>query len=222
MPTPTAPAAAAPAPAAPQLSAQQQFILQSFNSETYVSNRMDIQDTPLYDTVVISNTGPSNVLNVLTSSLFSNVGPQSGKTLAQSNMTQPQKLAAPEAFAIFGFSLWWQENVSLLDIYNIRYNNCFEFWMGQKAYQRGPLSLYNAGGGLYGTQNQSYTGSSGTVLNNGMPGRSDMHRLGINVVIENQMTFYGQLNGTTYTMSASGTGFTFQCWLRGLYARGVQ
>lgn len=216
MPTPTP---APSAPATPQLSAQQQFILQSFNSETYVSNRMDIQDTPLYDTFQLA---AGATLNSLTSSLFSQVGPQSGKTYAQTNMTQPQKLAAPEAFAIFGFSIYLQQNVSLLDIYNILYNFCFEFWMGQKAYQRGPIWNYNAGGGLYGTSNQSYTATTGTVLGNGNPGRSDMHRLGINVVIENQMTFYGLLNGGSITLNAGGTGLTLQCLLRGLYARGVQ
>ena len=216
MPTPT-PAPAAPA--APPLSAQQQFILQSFNSEIYVSNRMDIQDTPLYDTFQYA-AGTS--FGTLQAQWFSAVGPGQGKTYAQTNLTQPQKLAAPEAFAIFGYSLRYQENISLLDIYNLLYNFCFEYWMGQKAYQRGPFWLYCAGGGIFGTSNQSYTATTGTVLNNGNPGRSDMHRLGINAVIENQMTFFGQLTGGTITLNASGTGITAQCVLRGLYARGVQ
>ncbi len=205
----------APQPAAPPMTAQQQFILESFNSQTYVDNRMDIQDTPLYDTVVLAAAAS---ITPLTSVLFTNVGPQSGKTLALTNMATPQKLNAPEAFAIFSFRFRYSENLSILDLYNVLNGFCFEFWMGQKNYQRGPIWNYNAGGGIYGFS----TGTNATVFNNGTPGRSDMHRLGINVVIENQMSFYGLLNGNTYALNANGTGITFQALLSGLYARGVQ
>jgi hypothetical protein len=41
-------------------------------------------------------------------------------------------------------------------------------------------------------------------MNNGMPGRSDMHRLGINLVIENQASFYALLNGNAYVLNAQG------------------
>lgn len=197
------------------LSAQQQFILESFNSQTYVENRMDIQDTPLYDTVVLA---AAAAITPLTSVLFTSVGPQSGKTLALTNMATPQKLNAPQAFAIFSFRFRYSENISLLDIYNVLNGFCYEFWMGDKNYQRGPIWCYNAGGGIYGLATSAQT----TVLNNGMPGRSDMHRLGINIVIENQMSFYALLNGTSYTLNAGGTGITFQSVLSGLYARGVQ
>ena len=197
------------------LTAQQKFILESFNSVVYVENRMDIQDTPLYDTVVI---GAGSNLTFNTSVLFTNVGPQSGKTLALTNMAQPQKLNAPEAFAVFSFRFRYSENLALIDIYNILNGFCFEFWLGQKNYQRGPLWYYNAGGGIYGTLTNSQT----SVLNNGMPGRSEMHRLGINVVLENQMSFYGDLQGNQYTLNASGSGIFYQMVLRGLYARGVQ
>ncbi len=208
--------AATPMPTnAAGLSPQQQFILESFNSVVYVANRMDIQDTPLYDSVTIA-AGANLTFN--SSVLFTNVGPQSGKTLALTNMSQPQKLNAPEAFAIFGFSFRYSENISLLDLYNILNGFCFEFWLGQKNYQRGPLWYYNAGGGIYGTVTASQT----TVLNNGMPGRSEMHRLGINVVLENQMSFYGDLQGNQYTLNANGGGIFYQMVLRGLYARGVQ
>ncbi len=203
------------APAPPAMSAQQQFILESFNSQTYVDNRMDIQDTPLYDSVVLA---PSASITPLTSVLFTNVGPQSGKTYALTNMATPQKLNAPQAFAIFSFRFRYAENLSLLDIYNVINGFAFEFWMGDKAYQRGPIWAYNAGGGIWAAT----TNGSTTIANNGTPGRSDMHRLGINVVIENQMSFYGLLQGNAYALNANGTGITFQMLLSGLFARGVQ
>lgn len=199
------------------------MIVDAFNSEVYVSNRMDVQHTPLYDTVVLTTGGTTNVVSVLATALFTNVGPASGKTLALTNLTQSQKLAAPEAFSIFGFRFRYSENVSLLDIWNILNGFCLEFFLGQKAYQRGPLWYYNAGGGISGSSTQTYAATgAGTILNNGMPGRSEMHKLAISIVIENQMTFFAQLQGANYTLNAGGNGFIFQLLLDGLYARGVQ
>lgn len=194
---------------------QQQMILDSFNSEVYVSNRMDVQHTPLYDTVTIA---AGSALSILTSAFFTNVGASSGKTLALTNLTQSQKLAAPEAFSIYGVRFRYSENISLLDIYNIINGFCFEFFLGQKPYQRGPIWYFNAGGGIWAVT----TAATTSILNNGTPGRNAMHKLAINVVIENQMTFYGQLNGNTYTLNAGGTGITMVILLDGLYARGVQ
>jgi len=197
---------------------QQQMIVDAFNSEVYVNNRMDVQHTPLYDTVAL-NAGSS--VTVLTTALFTNVGPASSKTLALTNLTQSQKLAAPEAFSIFGFRIRYSEDIYLTDLITILNGFCFEFYLGQKPYQRGPLWYYNAGGGIYA----AITTSSTTILGNGKPGRESMHKLAIPIVIENQMTFYGQLNGTSATLTASasgGTGLTLVCLLDGLYARGVQ
>lgn len=194
---------------------QQQMITDAFNSTTYVDNRMDVQNTPLYDTVTIA---AGSSLSITTSALFTNVGPASNKTLALTNLQQSQKLPAPEAFSIFGFRFRYSENLSLLDVYNIVNAFCYEFWLGQKAYQRGPIWFYNAGGGVYGTSDAS----NQTFLLNGLPGRSEMHKVAITVVIENQMTFYALLNGNAYTLNSSGAGITFQSLLDGLYARGVQ
>lgn len=194
---------------------QQQMIIDAFNSEVYVNNRMDVQHTPLYDTVSL-NAGSS--VTILTSALFTNVGASSGKTLALTNLTQSQKLAAPEAFSIFSFRLRYAENISLLDIYNLLDGFCFEFYLGQKPYQRGPIWYYNAGGGIFA----ALTNSTTSILNNGNPGRDSMHKLAVPIVIENQMTFYGQLNGNSYTLNANGTGLFLVCLLDGLYARGVQ
>ena len=201
---------------------QQSMIVDAFNSQVYVDNRMDVQHTPLYDTVSLTAAPTTNIVSTATSALFTSVGPASGKTLALTNLTQSQKLAAPEAFSIFGFRFRYSENISLLDLYNIINGFCLEFYLGQKVYQRGPLWYYNAGGGIFGTNNQTFTNTTGSVLNNGVPGRNAMHKLAISVVIENQMTFFGQLQGNSYTLNANGAGFLFQLLLDGLYARGVQ
>lgn len=204
---------------------QQQMIVDSFQSATYVGDRMDVQHTPLYDTTTLA---AAATVSPLTMNFFSQVGPQSGKTLAQTNMTQSQRLQAPEAFSIFGIRLRWSENILPADLYAILGNGstttgfALSLILGQKRYQLAPLWYFAAGGGIFAsgvtTTNQSY-------LANGYPSREAMHKLAIPIVIENQTTFSAQFEGNSYTLTAGasgGTGVTFTLLLDGLYARGVQ
>jgi hypothetical protein len=200
------------------LTPQQQMILNEFNGQTYEPNRMDVQDTPLYDTVSFA---AGSTITTAASYLFVNV---QGKTIAQTNVQNSKKLDAPEAFTIKSYRFYWQQNVLLADLYAILTGSggaVLEFLIGNKVYQRGPLWNYAPGGGpvMFST----LTGQN--FLNNGWAGRSEMNRVAINVVIDNQASFFAQLNttGIVLTTSASGgTGFTYQLMLSGLYARGVQ
>lgn len=204
------------------MAAYDQMILEAFKSEVYVSNRMDVQHTPIYDTVTIA---AGNTVNELSTAFFTNVGPSSGKTKAQTNMSQSRRLPAPEAFSIFGFRLRWKENVLPADLYSVLDNFVLQFYLGQKVYQEAPLWYFSAGGGVYATAATTATSTTISYLSNGEPIRESMHKLAIPIVIENQMTFYAQLTGGTYTLTASGgggTGLTLQLVLDGFYARGVQ
>jgi len=204
------------------MAAYDQMILEAFKSEVYVSNRMDVQHTPIYDTVTIA---ANSAVNELTTAFFTNVGPSSGKTKAQTNMSQSRRLPAPEAFSIFGFRLRWKENVFPADLYSVLDNFVLQFYLGQKVYQEAPLWYFSAGGGVNAVATTTAASTTITYLTNGVPMRESMHKLAIPIVIENQMTFYAQLTGGTYTLTASGsggTGLTLQLVLDGFYARGVQ
>ena len=197
---------------------QQQLIVDAFNSATYVENRMDVQHTPIYDTVTVA---ASAIVNETTSAFFTNVGPASAKTLALTNMSQSQRLPAPEAFSIFGFRLRWSENLFITDAITILNGMALEFWLGQKVYQRAPLWYFSPGGGL----NAVTTVTDHEYLSNGAVTRESMHKLAIPIVIENQMTFFARLVGNPVTLTAAaggGTGVTLQLLLDGFYARGVQ
>jgi hypothetical protein len=197
---------------------QQQMIVDAFNSEVYVANKMDVQHTPIYDTVVFA---AGATINDTTSAFFTNVGPASGKTLAQSNMRQGNRLPAPEAFSVFGFRFRWSENILLADLIAILNGFALEFSLGQKVYNRGPLWYFSAGGGIDGFS----TRTDSSVYTNGLPSREAMHKLAIPIVIENQMEFSARLVGSPITLAAAGaggTGATIQLLLDGLYARGVQ
>jgi hypothetical protein len=94
----------------------------------------------------------------------------------------------------------------------------FEFWMGEKWYQRGFLEHFSAGMGIAGYT----TKNAESFYTNGIPHRESMHKLAIPLVIANQMSFYGQLNGANYVLNAAGAGFLLKAELVGLYARGIQ
>jgi hypothetical protein len=200
----------------------QKQIIDAFNSSTYISDQVDVQDTPVYDTVTIAAGGSVSQTSV---SFFTNVGAGSGKTLAQTNMVTAGKLNAPEAFSIMAFRMRWAENVLPADLYAVLAALAFQFTIGTKPYQTGPLWNYNAGGGIFGQLSNTTASTVTSLLSNGMPGRMHMHRLAIPLVIENQATFYANLVGSPVTLTSSGsggTGLTLQLELGGLYARGVQ
>jgi fluoride ion exporter CrcB/FEX len=195
-------------------SGQQQFIFDQFNGTTYQPNAMDVQHEPLYDTytAAAAATIPNNTQFFTT---------PSGKTINQTNVTTPKKLDAPEAFAVMGIRFKPLENILLADFVNLMSSFVLEFWIGQKYYNRGPLWHYNAGGGISGFTTQSST----SAYTNGLTGRIHMNELAINIVVDNQASFYGNLNGVPVVLTASGsggTGATLQMLLDGLHARGVQ
>ena len=197
---------------------QQQMIIDAFNSEVYVANRMDVQHTPIYDTITL-NAG--SAVSSLTTAFFTNVGPASSKTLASTNMTQSQRLPAPEAFSIFSIALRISENILLADFTSIMNGFALALYLGQKRYQLAPLWHFPAGGGIAGT----FTKTDTAIYQNGIPQRQARLNLAVPIVIENQMTFFAQLEGNAYTLTAGGsggTGVTLQLELDGLYARGVQ
>lgn len=237
-------------PGSPGLNPQQQVILDAFSTETYVANRIDVQHEPIWDTIAFSNgattaasfygstgypigcsatlpnnghvSGTADTLNTNNSQFFVNLGSQAGKTPAQcGNLATSKRLDAPEAFAIFGFRLFWNETISYYDLQFILNNFALQFIIGQKAYNTGPLRFYQAGGGISGFSSNSST----QFLTNGVPGREAMHKLAIPLVIENQASFFGQFLGNSYvvqTSTAGGQGVQIQLLLDGLHARGVQ
>lgn len=201
-----------------QMANNKQIIMDAFNSEIYIQDKMDIQHTPLYDTVTVAAGSP---LNNLTSQFFTNVGAASNKTLGLTNMTQSQRLPAPEAFSIFAVRFRWSEDILLADLQTILNRFALSLFLGQKRYQLAPLWHFNAGGGIFAFT----TRSTQSIYANGVPTREAMHKLAIPIVIENQMTFFAQLDGTEYTLTAAGsggTGITMQLLLDGFYARGIQ
>ena len=196
---------------------QQNWIFNQFNGTTYQPNAMDVQHEPLYD----ENTFAAGATIANQSQFFTS---PSGKTLAQTNVTTAKKLDAPEAFTVMGIAMFVRPNILLADFVTITDGAtgfCLEFWIGQKYYNRAPLWFYNPGGGITGLATTSGT----SAYTNGWAAKGERHLLAINIVIDNQASFYGQLTGTAVALTASGSGGTgagLMMLLDGLHARGVQ
>ena len=94
----------------------------------------------------------------------------------------------------------------------------FEFFLLTKYYQRAPLYHFSAGMGISGFTTR--TGES--VYTNGWPDRNSMHKLAIPLIIANQLSFFGQLNGNTINLNGAGQGLILVLELVGLYARAIQ
>jgi hypothetical protein len=197
------------------ISAQRQFISDSFRGQIYISDQLDVQDTPVYDTVTYAAGATITTPN---SQFFTNVGSQSGKSYVQTNMTQSQKLIAPEAFSVFGVRFYWDSTIVRADLNALLQGFVYELWLGQKAYQRAPIVHFSAGMGIDGYT----TKTNESFYTNGVPNRDSMHVLQIPLVIANQMQYYGQLFGSNLVLGNSGTGAILITELVGLYARGVQ
>lgn len=204
------------------------IILNAFNLEIYDPSMTDVQQTPLYDTVTIAAAGS---ISNTTAQWFINVGANSNKTYAQTNLGQPKRLSAPESFSVQAIRIRFSENILLADFVTILNNFAFEFWIGQKPYQRAPLWMYSAGGGIFGSsQGAATTAATTTISNtnwsNGVPTREAVLQLNLPLVLGNQTDFYAWLVGTAQTLTASGgsggTGAIIQTVLDGYYSRGIQ
>jgi hypothetical protein len=213
----TAAAAALQASAAAAITAQQQFIINSFRGQIYISNQLDVEDTPVYDTVTYVAGASITLTNA---SWFTNVGNASGKSYAQTNMDQNGKLDAPEAFAVFGVRFHWSEDILRSDLTTLLNAWAFEFDLGKKNYQRANIRHFSSGMGISGYT----TKTAESFYTNGLPGRQSMNMLAVKLVIANQMSFNAYLDGNNagQVLSSSGVGAILLVELIGLYARGVQ
>jgi len=198
------------------ISAQQQFIVNSFRGQILISNQLDVQDTPLYDTI----TYPAGATITSTNSLFyQNVEAGSGKTLAQTNMDTNGRLDAPEAFSVFGIRLGFSEDILRADLQTLLNTWAYQFFMLKKYYSLANIRHFSSGWGITGYT----TRTAESFYTNGVPGRGSMNLLSVKLVIANQQTFYAQLVGAAnQVLSQSGSGLLLISELVGLYARGVQ
>jgi hypothetical protein len=193
----------------------QQAIAESFAPSINVTNVIDVQHTPLYDTVLIT---PPAVINQNTSLFFTNVGPLAvpPKDLGTTNVTQSQMLPAPQVFSVRALRLRIAETILRADMDTILNQFSLEFWLSDKCYQRAPLWYFPAAGGIAGFST-NFVGD--TAYTNGLASYESLRPLEIPLVIESLSRFYADFVGTAF--GPAGV-CTFQLLLDGFYGRQVQ
>lgn len=186
----------------------------------------DVCEGMIYDTVCLS---AGQMMTPQAFCFFTNVGPASGKTYAQTNMHQSRFLPAPTAMLAKQINFVIHPSVNPRDLEEIQSNFAWEFWMGDKVFGRGPMIAAAALADVKLNEDKHIalpppaSGPDLSVLE--LPElRARAEYLGApgGLQIENQMNFYALLNGTPTTLSRRGSGIEITCILRGLIARGVQ
>jgi hypothetical protein len=198
------------------VTAQQSFIINNFRGQIYISDQLDVEDTPLYDTFTAT---AGFTMTTDNSKLFANVELGSGKTAAQTNMTENRQLPAPEAFSVFGIRLGWSEAILRSDLQTFVDSWAYDLWLGNKSYNKANPRHFSSGWGISGFSTR--TGES--AYTNGWSDRTSMNTLAVKLVFANQQSFFAQFIGSqSQVFSLNGTGGIFLNELVGLYARGVQ
>lgn len=132
----------------------------------------------------------------LTSMLFTNVGPASGKGLALTNLTRPQKLDKP--FVIDGFWLGYRDNVFAADLAHIVRAFRFTLIIDCEVFLNIPL---------------------GECFQAGIPRDSDFNDAAVHHVtpieLSPNQSLWAYLDGDPYTLEPSGSGLFYQAVLSG-------
>lgn len=199
------------------ITAQQQMIVDSFRGQIYISDQLDVQDTPLFDT--ITKTAGQSISNQ--DQWWTNVAANSGKGIAQTNMSENGVMPAPEAFAVFSVKVGWNEIILRSDLQTLVDGTAYRLFLGKKPYQEGNLRHFQAGWGIYAVSSRT----AESTYTNGFPSWGSMNSLAIKLVIANEMPFKAYLDGFasgSQTFSSSGNGAILINEFAGLYARGVQ
>lgn len=194
-------------------------ILQAFNGDSYINDQLDIQHEPIYDTTIQA---AAAVVNSTNNAFFVNVGANSSKTLANTNLNTSQRLDAPQAMSVQAIKIRWSELILPADLFAIVNGFASVLTVGIKPLNTAPIWQYPAGGGIFVP---STTANAVTYLNNGMPTREAQLKLALPIVIGNQLNFNATLQGAAYTLTVTGSGglgLTLQYVMDGYHARAVQ
>ena len=210
------------------------------------ANTADLANWILYDRI----TAAQATTTATQYQMFVTPYNQGTKTKADTNLSLPRQLEAPQWFNAqtigfeFGPDMWLPDVTAFIKAYY------FEFWVGNKIYAEGPLEAAQSGYGLYGAF--AATGTNATpitqasVVSNGMPGGNPSFclvlpaGLGVTdaygnavvtdgimgVTILQSQVFYVNLYSTAgvalAATAAGGVGFSLRAVLTGILSRGVQ
>lgn len=193
-------------------------ILRAFDTKMFGEREVDIQDTPLMDTIDIA---AGNAVNENTTSFFTNIQATSGKTLADTTAPRNGELPNGEWFSILAIGLYVHPLIFGTDYHTILKQLSWTFRLGNRDILTGPIWNWPAGGGPNVVLGGAAASTAG-VITNGVPSRESITPLKVPIVIQPGVAYSARLVGTSYTLTAGGgggLGFRMTTIFRGLWAR---
>ena len=193
------------------------------------ANMTDAVQWVLYDTLLTAAAA-----NTLAQYTFFQVPIGGAKTKAQTNMEQVSRLADPDYFNCQAVGFEFAPNMVKVDIDQFLNAYYCEFWVGQKVYAEGPLSVFPSGAGLSGATTRNNEGT----FSNGLPTLGNCFDLrlpagvagadgitGITILQGQQFQF--RVIGTPFALAAAaapmnGAGLILKTYLFGIKYRAVQ
>lgn len=194
---------------------QSDEILRAFDAQMFDGLKVDIQDTPLIDTIDLA---AGAAVNENSTSFFTNIQATSGKTLADTTAPRNGELPNGEWFSILAIGLYIHPAIFLTDYHEVMKKLAWTFRLGNRDVLTGPIWNWPAGGG----PNVVTTAATTTVVTNGVPSRESLTPLKVPIVIQPGVAYSARLVGTSVTLTAGGgggLGFRMTTIFRGLWAR---
>lgn len=174
-------------------------VMAAFGLDMFDPNQVDIQDTPLFDSISVA---AGSAANENTTSFFTNVQASSGKTSADTNAPRNGELPNNNYYSVQSVGLYIVGAILKADFDALMLNMAWEFKYGDRTVLQGPIWNWPAGaGGALIT-----TAATTTYVLNGVPSRETSVALSIPIVIQPGINYSCRLTGTSTTMTVSGSG----------------
>lgn len=184
-----------------------------------VPNLIDVQQMPLYDTLVIAaNTATPTLQYMFTEPISATKGRN------RTNLTQGGRLESPKSFVVKAIRVAFGPQMIYSDCANLYEKYILRLIVGDKDYQCAPLDFFPAGGGIV-----AVTGFDGAAaptekiyLSNGLQDPRAINVLELPITLGQGENFRVELEGTSFTTLSTGTGIFLRVYLDGILGRQVQ
>lgn len=147
----------------------------------------------------------------------------SSKGIELTNMTDSGKLPFPISLKIMAIRVALVGMIQA-DIESLYKKYCLRLKIGQKYFLEAPVNFFPGGAGISGAVATTATTTTMNPLNNGVPDPRAVYGVGPEYALDlpSGVPFAVELQGTSFTTTATTGGIYMQVFLDGLISEGVQ
>lgn len=171
-----------------------------------------------YDTLIVAANTATSALHTLFQAPIS-----SSKGIEQTNMTDSGKLPFPISMKIMALRVCLIGMI-VADAEALYKKYCMRLKIGQKYFMEAPVNFFPGGGGLVGAVATTATTTTIQSFSNGVPDPRAVYGVGPEYALDlpSGVPFAVELQGTSFTTTATTGGIHMQVFLDGLISEGVQ